>query len=155
MLPAWRPPNGAHPVTDEDIMTKFFLLAATAAALAVPAHAADPAAGEEAFKKCKACHSVIAPDGTEIQKGGRTGPNLYGVIGRAVASDPDFRYGESIAALGATGAVWDAASFAAYTADPAGYLQSALGDAGAKSKMSFKLASGGEDIAAYLASVSQ
>lgn len=136
-------------------MTKFILLAATVAALGAPALAGDPAAGEEAFKKCKACHSVIAPDGTEIQKGGRTGPNLYGVIGRGVAADPDFRYGESIAALGATGAVWDAASFASYTADPAAYLKAALGDDGAKSKMSFKLASGGEDVAAYLSSVSQ
>ena len=136
-------------------MTKFILLAVAAAALAAPAFAGDPAAGQEAFKKCKACHSVVAPDGTEIERGGRTGPNLYGVIGRGIASDPDFRYGESIAALGATGARWDAASFAAYTVDPAGYLQAALGDAGAKSKMSFKLASGGEDIAAYLSSVSQ
>jgi cytochrome c len=135
-------------------MTKFILLAVTAAALGLPAFAGDPAAGEDAFKKCKACHSVVAPDGTEIQKGGRTGPNLYGVIGRGVASDPDFAYGASLAALGATGAVWDEASFAAYTADPAAYLKSALGDDGAKSKMSFKLASGGEDVAAYLASVS-
>ena len=136
-------------------MTKFILLAVTAAALAGPAAAGDPAAGEEAFKKCKACHSVVAADGTEIQKGGRTGPNLYGIIGSGIASDPDFRYGDSLAALGATGAVWDAASFAAYTADPAGYLREALGDQGAKSKMSFKLAAGGEDVAAYLVSVSQ
>lgn len=136
-------------------MTKFILLAATAAALAAPAMAADPAAGEEGFKRCKTCHSIVAPDGTEIQRGGRTGPNLYGVIGRAVASDPDFSYGDSLAALGATGARWDAASFVAYTADPSAYLQGALGDSGAKSKMSFKLAEGGEDIAAYLSSVSQ
>jgi cytochrome c len=136
-------------------MTKFILLGLTVAALASPALAGDPAAGEDTFKKCKACHSVIAPDGTEIQKGGRTGPNLYGIIGRGIASDPDFNYGESLAALGATGAVWDAASFAAYTTDPAAYLKSALGDDAAKSKMSFKLASGGEDVAAYLASVAQ
>lgn len=136
-------------------MTKFILLAVTAAALAAPALAADPAVGESEFKKCKACHSVIATDGTEIQKGGRTGPNLYGIIGRGVAADPDYKYGESLAALGATGAVWDAASFAAYVANPADYLKTALGDDGAKSKMSFKLASGGEDIAAYLVSVSQ
>jgi cytochrome c len=136
-------------------MTKFILLAITAAALGVPAFAGDPAAGEQAFKTCKTCHSIIAPDGTEIQKGGRTGPNLYGVIGRAVASDPDFSYGESLAALGATGAAWDAGSLASYVVDPAAYLKSALGDDGAKSKMSFKLPSGGEDIAAYLAAVSQ
>lgn len=140
-------------------MTKFILLAATAVALGAafgaPALAADPVAGEEAFRNCKACHSVIAPDGTEIQKGGRTGPNLYGIIGRGIAADPDYRYGDSIAALGATGAVWDAASFAAYTANPAAFLQSALGDDGAKSKMSYKLSAGGEDVAAYLQSVSQ
>lgn len=136
-------------------MTKFILLAVTAAALAAPAFAGDPAAGEDTFKKCKACHSIIAPDGTEIQKGGRTGPNLYGIIGRGVASNPDFSYGDSIAALGATGAVWDEASLAAYVTDPTAYLKSALGDDGAKSKMSFKLGSGGEDVAAYLASVAQ
>lgn len=136
-------------------MTKFILLALTVAALAAPASAQDAAAGETVFKKCKACHSIIGADGTEIQKGGRTGPNLYGMIGRGVASDPDFKYGESIAALGATGAVWDEASLAAYVADPGSYLKQALGDDAAKSKMSFKLASGGEDVAAYLASVAQ
>lgn len=136
-------------------MTKFILLAATAALLGAPALAADPAAGEEAFRKCKACHSVVAPDGTEIQNGGRTGPNLWGIVGRPVASDPDYGYGDSLAALGATGAVWDAGSFAAYVADPATYLKQALGDDGAKSKMSFKLGTGGEDIAAYLSAVSQ
>jgi cytochrome c len=136
-------------------MTRFILLAAATAILAAPALAGDPAAGEEGFKKCKACHSVIASDGTEIQKGGRTGPNLYGIIGRAVASDPDHSYGESLAALGATGAVWDEVSFAAYVANPAEYLKTALGDEGAKSKMSFKLSVGATDVAAYLVSVSQ
>lgn len=142
--------------TKEDIMTKFILLAVTSAALAAPAFAGDPVAGEDAFKKCKACHSIIAPDGTEIQKGGRTGPNLYGVIGRAVGGEADFSsYGPSVLALGATGAVWDEASLAAYVADPTGYLKTALADDAAKSKMSFKLAAGGEDVAAYLASVAQ
>lgn len=136
-------------------MTKFILLAVASVALAVPAFAGDPVAGEATFKKCKACHSIIGADGTEIQKGGKTGPNLYGVIGRGVAVDADFSYGDSIAALGATGAVWDEASLAAYVADPAAYLKQALGDDAAKSKMSFKLASGGEDVAAYLASVAQ
>lgn len=137
-------------------MTKFILSAAVlAATLAAPAFAGDAAAGEDTFKKCKACHSVIAPDGTEIQKGGRTGPNLYGIIGRAVASDPDFKYGDGILALGATGAVWDEASLAAYVADPGAYLKTATGDDAAKSKMSFKLAAGGEDVATYLASVAQ
>lgn len=131
-------------------------LYATLAALAltVPAFAGDAAKGEADFKKCKACHSIIGADGTEIQKGGKTGPNLFGVIGRPVGSVADFKYGESIVAAGAAGKVWDEDSIAAYVADPAKWLAEATGDAGAKSKMSFKLAKGGEDMAEYLASVS-
>lgn len=137
-------------------MTKLTFLAAFAAlAVAGPALAGDPAAGEADFKKCKACHSIIAPDGTEIQKGGKTGPNLYGIIGHQVAADPDFKYGDSIKAVGATGAVWDEAALAAYVADPGAWLKEKLGDDAAKTKMTFKLAKGGEDMAAYLASVAQ
>ena len=90
-----------------------------------------------------------------IQKGGKTGPNLYGVVGRAVASDPGFKYGDGIAAAGATGAVWDEAAIAAYVVDPAAWLKATTGDDGAKSKMSFKLPKGGEDVASYLASVAR
>lgn len=122
-------------------------------ALAAPAFAAgDAAKGENEFKKCKACHAIVADDGTEVQKGGKTGPNLYGVIGRVVAST-DFAYGESIKAVGATGLVWTEAELAAYVASPADWLKAKLDDPAAKSKMSFKLAKGGEDVAAYLASV--
>jgi cytochrome c len=141
-------------VFHEDDMTRTTLiLALCAIAFAGPSLAGDPAAGEATFKKCKACHSVIGPDGTEFQKGGKTGPNLYGVIGRPVGSEPGFKYGEGILAVGATGAVWDEASLAAYVVNPAAWLQEKSGDPAAKSKMSFKLAAGGEDVAAYLASV--
>lgn len=135
-------------------MTRTMILASlSVVALAAPALAGDAAAGEKIFMKCKACHSIIAPDGTAIQKGGRTGPNLYGVIGRPVASEPDFAYGNSIKAAGATGAVWDEASVATYVADPAAWLKTVTGDDSAKTKMTFKLPEGGEDVAAYLASV--
>ena len=122
--------------------------------LSAPAFAAgDAAKGEAEFKKCRACHALVARDGTEVQKGGKTGPNLFGVIGRPVASVADFGYGESILAVGATGAVWDEATLAAYVADPAKWLKETLGDTSAKSKMSFKLAKGAEDVAAYLATL--
>jgi cytochrome c len=131
------------------------ILTLSALSLAAPALAADPAKGESDFKKCKACHAIVAPDGTEIQKGGKTGPNLYGVIGRPVASYPDFKYGEGILEVGAKGVVWDEANLAAYVADPTAWLKEASGDPAARSKMTFKLAKGGEDMAAYLASVAQ
>ena len=136
-------------------MTKpLFLAAPLLLLLAAPALAGDAALGEDLFKKCKACHSVTAADGTEIQKGGRTGPNLYGVMGRRVASDPDYSYGEALLAAGTTGAVWDEASFADYVADPDGWVQRVTGDAAADSTMSFGLPSGAADVAAYLESVS-
>ena len=121
-------------------------------ALCAPALAQDAAKGESEFKKCKACHSIVAPDGTAIQKGGKTGPNLYGVVGRTVAST-DFAYGDSLKSVGEAGTKWDEALLVAYIANPTAWLKEATGDAGAKSKMSFKLAKGGADVVAYLASV--
>lgn len=130
-----------------------YALIAAAAVLAAPAFAGDAAVGESEFKKCKACHAIVADDGTEIQKGGKTGPNLYGVIGRQIGAAADFKYGESLVAAGADGSVWDEASMAAYVTDPTAWLKEKTGDAGAKSKMTFKLKAKQEDIAAYLASV--
>ncbi|MBI1171298.1 cytochrome C [bacterium] len=129
------------------------LVTATLLALAAPALAGDAKVGEEVFKKCKACHSIIGSDGTAIQKGGKIGPNLYGVIGRQIGSLPDFKYGDDIVAAGADGTKWDEAMVAAYVVDPTAWLKQKTGKEGAHSKMAFKLATGGEDVAAYLASV--
>ena len=126
--------------------------AIAALTVATPIFAAgDATKGESDFKKCKACHAILGTDGTEIQKGGKTGPNLYGVIGRQIGAYPDFKYGDSIMAAGADGTVWDEALIAAYLVDPTAWLKEKTGDASAKSKMSFKLAKGSEDVAAYLA----
>ena len=131
------------------------IVATTLAALlfAAPAFASDAAKGEADFKKCKACHEIVADDGTVIQKGGKTGPNLYGVVGRQIGSYPDFKYGESIIAAGADGSVWDEEMIAKYLADPTAWLKEKTGDAAAKSKMTFKLTKGDDDMAAYLATL--
>jgi cytochrome c len=129
------------------------LSALSATLLATPALAADPVLGEKEFNKCKTCHIIEAEDGTVIQKGGKTGPNLYGIVGRPVASVEGFRYGDGILALAATGAVWDEAALAAYMTDPTAYLREKTGDSAARSKMTFKLKEGGADVAAYLASI--
>lgn len=114
----------------------------------------DAAKGEKEFGKCKACHAIIAPDGNVILKGGKTGPNLYGVIGRAAGTEDGFRYSASMVSAGEKGLVWDAEQFATYVVDPTKFLKDYLGDSKAKSSMTFKLRKGGEDVAAYLASVS-
>ncbi len=126
--------------------------AAALLCLAAPAFAeGDAAAGEKEFGKCKSCHQIESDAGETIAKGGKTGPNLWGVAGRTAGTVDGFKYGDDIVAAGAAGLVWDEANFAAYVQDPRGFLQDKLGDKGAKSKMSFKLKSGGEDIFAYLA----
>jgi cytochrome c len=122
-------------------------------ALTAPAFAGDAANGEKEFKKCKACHAIVADDGTEIVKGGKVGPNLYGVVGRAAGGVADFKYSDVMKESGAKGLIWDEATLAAYLPDPSTFLEEFSGDAKGKSKMTFKLKKGGEDVAAYLASV--
>jgi len=135
-------------------LTKIIGVLALAPMLASAAYAGDAAEGENLFKRCKSCHSITAEDGTKIVKGGKTGPNLYGVIGRTVGTYEGFTYGESTAAAGAAGIVWDEENLATYVADPTAWLEEVLDDPSAKSKMTFKLKKGGEDMAAYLATFS-
>ncbi|HEY0418142.1 MAG TPA: c-type cytochrome, partial [Acetobacteraceae bacterium] len=59
--------------------TRFAIIAAMLA-FALPARAADPAAGEKVFKaQCSACHTVE-------QGKNRIGPSLFGVVGRTSGS---------------------------------------------------------------------
>jgi cytochrome c len=133
---------------------KTLILIATLILCAAPAFAdGDVSKGAEGFKRCKACHSIVAPDGTAIQKGGKTGPNLYGVIGRPVGSFPDFKYGDAMVAVAAKGLVWDQALMTAYIADPTAWLKAQTGNDKAVAKMTFKMAKDGEDVVAYLASI--
>ncbi|MDO8884609.1 MAG: cytochrome C [Pseudotabrizicola sp.] len=128
-------------------------LATAFALIAAPAFAGDAAVGEKEFAKCKSCHGITAADGTTIVKGGKTGPDLFGMIGKQVASVDGFKYGDSILAVGAAGTVWDEASLAAYMTDPVAWLKEVSGDSAAKSKMTFKLRAKAEDVAAYLATM--
>ena len=111
----------------------------------------DIAKGEKEFRKCKACH-MIASEDEVIQKGGKTGPNLYGVIGRAAGSVEDFRYSSLLKAAAETGLVWDEENLVAFLTDPTAYLKEVSGEGG-RSKMSLKLKKNQEDMVAYLKSV--
>lgn len=125
-------------------------------ALAAPALAeGDAEKGAKDFGKCRACHAIVAPDGTALVAGGKTGPNLFGVIGRAAGSAEGYSYSEALTGLGAAGEIWTEADLAAYLTDPNAFVQQKTGDAQARTKMTFKLNRGQEDIAAYLASVAR
>ncbi len=133
--------------------TKLFLLGVLAIAANPVFAAGDAVKGEATFKQCQTCHSVMNEAGEVLAgKGAKTGPNLFGVIGRVVGSYPDFKYGDSIVAAGATGLVWDEAGFVDYVQDPANHWKTVLGDKSAKSKMMFKVknAAIAADVYAYL-----
>jgi cytochrome c len=65
--------------------------------------------GAQAAKQCEICHNV------EEGKGAKIGPDLYGVVGRAVASEPGFSYS---AALKAKGGKWTFAALNKWITDP-------------------------------------
>ena len=89
-------------------------------------------------------------------KGAKTGPNLYGLPGRVAGSVEDFKYGDDIVALGATGFQWSEADFVAYVADPSKFLQEKLSDSKARGKMMFKLpkADDAANVWVYIVSLS-
>ena len=74
----------------------------------------DAAHGEKVFKKCSACHIVA--------KGGKNliGPALYGVVGRASASVPNYAYSS---ALKAHAKNWNFEELNAFLLKPKSYIK--------------------------------
>ncbi|UEM03449.1 cytochrome c family protein [Skermanella mucosa] len=99
-------------------MTIYKTLLAIAAALAmtpvsIASAQGDAAAGEKAFNKCKACHT--------IEQGGanRVGPNLHGVVGREAGAVQGFSYSKPIQE---TDVSWTEDNLDKYLADPKGFI---------------------------------
>ncbi len=143
---------------------KTFKLVAALSVLAAPAFAeghaqGDAAAGEEQFnRQCVACHVVQNDDG-EILAGrnAKTGPNLFGVAGRAPGAVEGFRYGDSIVELGEAGAIWNEANFVGYVQDPTDWLREKLDNRRARGKMAYQVRSEDEayDLYAFLATFTE
>lgn len=115
----------------------------------------DPAAGKKVFNKCKACHMIESADGDTIVKGGRVGPNLWGVTHRQPGSLEGFNYGDDLVAAGETMPDgWTEEEFVSYVGNPRDWLNEKIGGK-ARSKMTFMLRDeeDAKDVWAYLASV--
>ncbi|HYD24681.1 MAG TPA: c-type cytochrome [Croceibacterium sp.] len=74
--------------------------------------AATLAAGERAYQKCYACHSLDGPDPST------QGPSLKGLVGRPVAAEPGFAYSPALRAYAAERPVWTREALDAFIADP-------------------------------------
>jgi cytochrome c len=77
--------------------------------LAALFHDTDAAAGEKVARKCAACHN--------FEKGGanKIGPHLWGVLGRQIASVPDFNYSNALKSKEGT---WDYDKLNAFLTNP-------------------------------------
>lgn len=95
------------------------------------------AAGEMAFRKCKACHQI----GKDARN--RAGPTLNGIVGRVAASVKDFSYSKAMNAAGERGLIWSEEELAGYLAKPRTYLKG--------TKMSFAGLKSEDEIAATIA----
>jgi cytochrome c len=69
--------------------------------------------GVRAFTPCRACHSLDAAERN------RPGPNLSGVVGRAVGGAAEFDYSPVLRKARDEGLRWDAKRLEAFLADPA------------------------------------
>ena len=113
----------------------------------------DTGPGSDIYKKCTACHIIAAEDGGIIRKGGKLGPNLYGIGGSRAASVEGFKYGSSLAEARDKGLVWTEENFVAYVENPRRFLESFLGTFKIQNKMAYKLPSGGGEVFEYLSSL--
>ena len=73
---------------------------------------ADATKGQTSAKKCAACH--------DFTKGGpnKIGPNLWGVVGRPVASVANFAYSDGMKKFGEGGKTWSFEELDKYLANP-------------------------------------
>lgn len=95
--------------------------------------AADAGAGERLFRQCQACHKV--DDGAN-----GTGPHLFGVVGRDVASVDGYNYSD---AMGAKDGDWSPEALNGFLTNPKSYTPG--------TKMTYKGLADAEDRANLIA----
>lgn len=92
------------------LRTSLITLALLASSIIAANAAGDAKAGAEIYKRCAVCHT------NEKGAGDSLGPNLFGIVGRKVASRADFAYSGP---LQKAGIVWNQTSLTKWVAGPA------------------------------------
>lgn len=72
---------------------------------------ADPDAGARVFRKCSACHKLVAGENG-------AGPYLHGVVGRAKAAADGFGYSDALTSMGGE---WTPENLSAFLENPGQY----------------------------------
>jgi len=89
--------------------------AGQAATQVATAMTADAALGKKVFrKKCMGCHTIAKGEAN------RTGPNLWGIIGKDKGASEGYRYSKS---MKSAGGVWSEADLTSFTACPRTFIR--------------------------------
>ena len=73
---------------------------------------ADATAGQAVFKKCTACHDASSGGPNKV------GPNLYGIVGRPMASHEGFSYSDGMKTHAEGGKAWTFEDLNKYLTNP-------------------------------------
>jgi len=96
----------------------FLAALALAALAAVPPALAegDPALGERLFRPCATCHMI--GEGAVH----RVGPQLNGLVGRAIGLTPGYEFSDDLVEAGSEGATWTQGALDRFLAGPRDYF---------------------------------
>lgn len=120
LLGGWAAELIYHSEPGHGTVTQAYVIDTGAAEEAAPAEvvsfdelfaAADIAAGERAFSKCRACHKLDGSDGV--------GPHLNGIVDKEKAASGGFAYSAVLA--GMAGDSWTPENLDAFLLNPRGY----------------------------------
>jgi len=93
-------------------MRKTIITAFGLALFVAPVHAGDAVKGAKVYKKCVSCHMI----GDKAKN--RVGPQLNGIIGRAIASVDGYKYSKAMVKYAAAEKNWNETNLDAYLTKP-------------------------------------